>query len=45
MLLKTERLTIRRIVEADWKDLLAIWMDFSLSESLYRFTKTPTEMT
>ena len=32
MLLKTERLTIRRIAEDDWKSLLVIWKDFSSSD-------------
>ena len=32
MLLKTERLTIRRIAEEDWKSLLVIWKDFSSSD-------------
>ena len=28
MLLKTDRLTIRHIVEDDWKNIKAIWVDF-----------------
>ena len=32
MQLKTERLTIRRIIEEDWKGLQRIWKDFSNSE-------------
>lgn len=31
MLLKTDRLTIRRIVEDDWKSLKEIWADFNAS--------------
>ena len=32
MQLKTERLTIRRIIEEDWKGLQRIWKDFSSSK-------------
>ena len=32
MQLKTERLTIRRVIEEDWKGLQRIWKDFSTSE-------------
>ncbi|MDO5546588.1 MAG: hypothetical protein Q4F81_12380 [Eubacteriales bacterium] len=32
MQLKTERLTIRRVMEEDWKGLQCIWKDFSTSE-------------
>lgn len=32
MQLKTERLTIRRVIEDDWKGLQRIWKDFSTSE-------------
>ena len=32
MLIKTERLTIRHIVENDWKSIKEIWKNFKLSE-------------
>ena len=32
MQLKTDRLTIRRVIEEDWKGLQHIWKDFSISE-------------
>ena len=32
MLLKTERLTIRRVVADDWKSIRDIWVDFNSSE-------------
>jgi len=32
MQLNTKRLTIRRVVEDDWKGLQQIWRDFSRSE-------------
>ena len=32
MLIKTERLTIRHIIEDDWKSIKEIWQNFKLSE-------------
>lgn len=32
MLLKTERLTVRRIAAEDWKSIQKIWIDFSASD-------------
>ena len=32
MQLKTDRLTIRRVIEDDWRGLQHIWKDFSISE-------------
>lgn len=38
MLLKTDRLTIRHIVEDDWKSIKAIWMDFR-ADALSQYDK------
>ena len=38
MLLKTDRLTIRHIVEDDWKSIKAIWVDFR-ADALSQYDK------
>lgn len=43
MLLKTDRLTIRRIVENDWKSLKEIWVDFNASALSQYDIPHPTE--
>lgn len=43
MILKTERLTIRRIAGDDWKAAQGIWADFGLSEYAQYDKPHPTE--
>lgn len=42
-MIKTERLTVRRIEEADWEAIRNIWIDFSKSDYVIYDTEKDTE--